>query len=88
MKIHRSIFLVTAAALVACGEKPKTAADPNYPLKVCVVSGEKLGSMGAPYLHKHDGKEVRFCCKNCLKDFNKEPEKYLGKLDAAAKAKK
>lgn len=57
----------------------------KYPLTTCVVSGEKLGEMGAPFVHKHNGREVRFCCKGCLKDFNKDPQSYLKKLDAAAK---
>ena len=88
MKLIRAFCLAASVILAACGDKPKGAGDPNYPLTVCVVSGEKLGSMGAPYVHKHDGREVQFCCKNCLKDFEKEPEKHLAKIDAAAKAKK
>ena len=70
----------------------------TYPLTTCVVSGEKLGGdMGDPYIFTYKdpkikddpGREVRLCCTNCLKDFNKEPAKYLKKIDeAAAKAKK
>jgi hypothetical protein len=56
-----------------------------YTLKTCVVSGEKLGEMGKPYVFVHEGQEIKLCCKSCLKDFNKEPGKYLKKL-AAAKA--
>lgn len=57
-----------------------------YPLKVCTVSGEKLGEHGDPYVIRHEGREVRFCCKSCLKDFNADPAKYLKKLDAAVEA--
>jgi len=62
----------------------------TYPLTTCVVSGEKLGGdMGDPYVFTHDGREVRLCCKSCLKDFKKDPAKYLKKLDEAeTKAKK
>lgn len=66
----------------------------EYPLKTCVVSDEEIGSMGdgIDHVYKQDGKPdrlVRFCCKNCLKDFNKDPAKYLKLIDeAAAKAKK
>lgn len=87
MKLIRALCLTGSVILAGCEDKPTVAGDPNYPLKVCVVSGEKLGSMGAPYIHKHDGKEVQFCCKGCLKDFNKEPEKHFEKITAAAKAK-
>ena len=57
-----------------------------YPLTTCVVSDEKLGDGGMePYVFKQDGREVRLCCKSCLKDFKKEPAKYLKKLDEAEK---
>jgi len=53
-------------------------------LATCPVSGEKLGSdMGKPYVFVYQGQEVKLCCKGCLKDFNKTPEKYLGKIRAA-----
>ena len=53
----------------------------NYPLKVCVVSGEELGGMGEPYVHTHNDTTVKFCCKPCLKKFNEDPEGYLAKLE-------
>jgi YHS domain-containing protein len=59
---------------------------PVYPLKTCVVTDEKLGSMGKAYVHHHDGQEVQFCCKSCLPKFNKDPQKYLKKVADAAKA--
>jgi len=60
----------------------------TYPLDTCVVSGEKLGGMGAPYDYiykeKVNGKEtdrlVRFCCRGCVSEFQKEPAKYLSKI--------
>jgi YHS domain-containing protein len=63
----------------------------RYPLTVCAVSGEALGSMGDPfeYVHQEPGQPdrlVRMCCKGCLKTFNKTPAKYLARIDAAAKA--
>lgn len=63
---------------------PKAEKD-AYPLTTCVVSGEKLGEMGEPYVVQHEGRTVKFCCKSCLKKFNKDPKKYLAKLDEAAK---
>jgi len=57
------------------------AAD-SYPLTTCVVSGEKLGEMGAPVVIHYKGTEVRFCCNICVKKFNADPEKYLAKLKA------
>ena len=57
----------------------------NYPLKTCVVSGEKLGEMGSPYVFKQDGKEVKLCCESCKKDFAKNPAKFMKKLASAEK---
>ncbi|MDH3584346.1 MAG: hypothetical protein OER86_09040 [Phycisphaerae bacterium] len=59
----------------------------SYPLDTCVVSGEKLGDHGKPYDHKHEGRLVRFCCEACIDDFNKDPAKYLAKIDQALAAK-
>ncbi len=61
------------------GADAKTAAKP-YPLDVCVVSGEKLGSMGKPFVFVHQGQEIKLCCDGCKPDFEKEPAKYLAKL--------
>ena len=67
----------------------------EYPLKTCVVSEEEIGgSMGEgfDYVYQQEGRPdwlVRFFCKNCRKDFNKDPALYLNKIDeAATKAKK
>jgi len=67
----------------------------EYPLKICVVSDDELGgNMGEAidYVYKQKGKPdrlVRFCCKDCIKDFNQDSAKYLKQIDeAAAKAKK
>lgn len=59
-----------------------------YPLKTCLVSGEALGSMGPPVRLVHENQEILFCCKGCLKDFNKDPKKLMDKLAAAAATKK
>lgn len=68
------------------------AARKAYPLKTCLTSDEELGSMGKSpeYIYRVEGKADRlviFCCDGCDGDFLQEPEKYLAKLDAAAKAK-
>jgi YHS domain-containing protein len=63
-------------------DKPATKPKP-YTLKTCVVSGEKLGEMGDPYVYVHEGREIKFCCKNCVKDFKKDPAKYIKKIEEA-----
>jgi len=66
-----------------------------YPLDFCLVSGEKFeGSGMKPFEMVQDGQTIKFCCKNCVKDFNKDSKKYLTKLvdetkkQEAAKTKK
>jgi len=59
-----------------------------YPLDKCIVTDEKLDSMGKPYVFTHDGQEIKMCCKSCLKDFNKDKAKYLKKLESASKPDK
>lgn len=67
------------------GKYTKASSKSDYPLKTCVVSGEKLGSMGKPYEHEHNGHKVLFCCKGCLKKFNKAPGDFLKKVSDAKK---
>jgi YHS domain-containing protein len=62
----------------------------DYPLDTCVVLGGKLDAMGKPHahIHKADGqpdRTVYLCCKGCLPAFEKDPAKYLKKLDEAKK---
>ncbi len=58
-----------------------------YPLEKCIVSDEKLGEMGKPVVLTYEGQEMKFCCKDCVKKFNKDPEKYI-KLMKEEAAKK
>ncbi len=79
---------VTASPFVSLAadapKKPKP-----YALKTCAVTGEKLGGMGEPYTFTHEGREIKLCCKGCLKEFKKDPAKYIKKVEAAeAKAAK
>jgi len=60
----------------------------DYPLGTCVVSGEKLGEMGKPYVFKYQGTEVRLCCEDCQAKFDKDPAKYLAKITEASKSGK
>lgn len=75
---------LAAAPLAAPAADAKKAAKP-YPLKTCVVSDEKLGEMGPPHVITHEGQEIKFCCKSCVKDFDKDPKKFLKKVADAGK---
>ena len=60
----------------------ETSAVKPYPLDVCIVSGEKLGSMGDPVVVVQDGQEIKFCCDKCPPKFEADPAKYLSKLES------
>jgi len=60
-----------------------------YPLAVCVVSDEKLGSMGDAHVFTEGKQEIQLCCKSCEKDFTKNKAEHLKKIEAAwAKVKR
>jgi len=85
----------SSAATAAPQVKPATPAandaeiiaqqKPSYPLDVCPVTGQKLGQHGDPVDYVYKGRLVRFCCSGCIGAFEKEPAKYLAKIDEAAK---
>lgn len=85
----KRFFASLAAASLLAGTATDAAAEEKvkpYPLKKCVVSDENFGGdMGEPYVFKHKDREVKLCCKGCLKDFNKNSEKYVKKMAAADK---
>jgi YHS domain-containing protein len=56
-----------------------------YPLKTCLVSGDNLGEMGKPVTLTYQGQEMKFCCKDCVKTFKKDPDKWIKKLAEAQK---
>ncbi len=63
-------------------DDPEAWAGP-YTLETCPISGQKLGSMGAPAVREYDGREVRFCCKGCIKDFEADLAASWAAVDEA-----
>ena len=62
----------------------KSEANP-YPLQTCIVSGEKLGGMGKPFVFEYKGQEVKLCCKSCKAKFDKDADAFLKKIQEPAK---
>jgi YHS domain-containing protein len=45
--------------------------------------------MGKPASIIYKGQEIQFCCPDCVKDFKKDPDKFLKKMaEEVKKAKK
>lgn len=83
LKILATAALVSTTALLQA-EDPKPAPDKPakpYPLETCLVSDEKLGGMGEPFKMTYEGQELKFCCEYCKPTFEKDPAKYLKKLE-------
>jgi YHS domain-containing protein len=77
-----------AAPLVGLAADQNSQKPRPYPLDTCVVSGEKLGEMGKPYVFTYEGREIKMCCKSCRKKFDKDPAKYVKKIEEAEAKKK
>jgi YHS domain-containing protein len=73
MKTLVTTVLLTLASTALAADKP-------YPLDTCIVSGNKLGTMGKVVVKSHEGQEIKFCCKPCVKKFDANPAKYLSRL--------
>lgn len=77
------LFAIFAPAVIAA-EKGKDAVKP-YPLNVCLVTDNDLGSMGDERSFVYEGQEIKICCKPCERKFLQNPAKYLEKLAPKAK---
>ncbi|WP_193212627.1 hypothetical protein [Luteolibacter marinus] len=87
------LFSSLAFLLASCGKQETTTVEAPAPepaaatagsAALCPVSGEELGSMGDPYVYVYEGREIKMCCEHCVPKFEKDPQKYLSKLDAEA----
>jgi hypothetical protein len=70
-----AIFLASCAATGG-----SSAATKSYTRSTCIVTDNKLGSMGTPVTKVYYGQEVKFCCKPCVAKFERNPQKYLAKI--------
>jgi YHS domain-containing protein len=62
-------------------EKKSDAPAKPYPLKTCIVSDNDLDSMGEQASFVYQGQTIKVCCKPCIAKFEKNPAKYLKKLE-------
>ncbi len=75
------ILLVSLTGCSGAGATLGSGSAKPYPLDVCLVTDNALGSMGDPVSMVYEGQEVKFCCRPCIKKFKADPEKYLSKLN-------
>ena len=87
MKNKSAIATLAAMFLGSTFTLADSSVPKSYPLSKCVVFGEKLGEQGNPVKVTSDGTDVYSCCKSCLKDFNKDPKKFVKMVTDAASTK-
>jgi hypothetical protein len=77
--IITSALIATSFALASCAATSGSGVK-NYTSDKCVVSDNKLGSMGDPVTKVYGNQEVKFCCKPCVAKYEKNPEKYASNI--------
>ena len=58
--------------------------------KICPVTGEEIkdSDMGEAAKVEYNGKIYNLCCSMCVKDFKKDPETYIKKVEAELESMK
>lgn len=75
----RALAITAFAALFASCAATHANVRP-YPSDVCIVTDNKLGSMGDPVVKVYGDQEVKFCCRPCVAEFEDDKERFLAKL--------
>lgn len=87
LKIVTPLLALAAFTGSLAAAEAAVGAPRPYTLDTCIVSGDKLGTMGDAVVVVRAGREIKLCCKGCIKDFDSDPAKFLGKIDLAEKAR-
>jgi hypothetical protein len=82
MKTLLAVLTLSMIGLVGVSRADDQAVKP-YALTFCVFTGDKLGEMGKVQTETYKGQEMKFCCKDCKKQFDKDPEAGIKKYNAA-----
>ena len=87
MKNQSTIAILTGLLLSSSFALAYSGIPKDYPLKKCPVSGDGFDHGKPVKATAPDGTDVYLCCKDCLKDFNKNPAKYAKMVKDAQKKK-
>lgn len=77
--MKKILTLLSSFALACCATTGGSNVKP-YTKDTCIVTDNKLGSMGTPVTKVYGDQEVKFCCKPCIAKFEKDPQRYLKKI--------
>jgi YHS domain-containing protein len=82
---------VLVVGLIAAGCKKETVSSPEQGAGATAVVEQKICPVLAAPIDKntfteYKGRKIYFCCAMCKDTFDKDPEKYVAKVDEELKA--
>lgn len=80
------LFLLSLSFYLAFAVPQSSMADGkpfDYPLSSCLTCGDVLGD--ATVIMTHAGRELKFCCLECVGTYTKSPETYISNLEEQIK---
>ncbi len=80
-----AVGMLGLTGLAGTAQAQDTSTPKPYVLDYCVFSGDKLGTMGKVQTEVYKGQEIKFCCKDCKKQFDKDPDAGIKKYNDAVK---
>jgi len=81
-------WALAVPSMVLAAETSATTSAVEVGNKICPVSGERAGEMGDIVKVEYEGKIYNLCCAGCTKEFKKDPQKYIDKVNEEMKAGK
>lgn len=84
-----AVLTLAVGASLGASKIAGTAKGSPYPLATCPVSGKPLTKDAVIFVMEdkanplNDGREIRFCCPDCVDPFKADPQKFLPAIDAA-----
>ena len=69
--------------VVMAADKPATQSTTDKPAvnKICAVEGGDH-TVDPEFFTMYKGQKIGFCCKDCIKSFEEDPEAYIAKVKA------
>ena len=84
--ILMAAFMAAAVLLIGCSSEEPATTPPSGTDGGEAIAQTTCPVMGGPIdkgiFVEHGGRKVYFCCQMCVATFQKDPGKYLAKLDA------
>ncbi len=75
------VFLAALMAVVPFASAEQAAPPSGLVNSACPVSGDKANP---EVTYEHEGKTYGFCCKGCVKKFQKNPGKFISQIGTGA----